>query len=452
MSRGRVCAFEYRYGSEEMKRILDANNFMRKILLVEATLVKVLEKLGIAPKGCYEKVSMEASRITFEEVQELEKSLGHETAALAILLARRCGECGKYVHLGLTSNDVIDTAWALVLRDALDLVKKRLCRLIELCISIAEKHRNTVMVGRTHGQHALPITFGFKMANYVYEFSRSLERLLESEKRIIRGKVAGAVGTMASWGSLGEAIERGVLEELGLEPHAITTQVAPRDGFAELACNLAVLASQLDRLALEVRELSRTEIGEVGIAEERIGSSTMPHKKNPVTAERVSGLARVCRSLCLALLENIVLMHERDLTNSSCERVVVPHILLVVDQMLLDTLGFLEKLVVDKRKMMENLELTKGAIASECLMMKLVLKRGIPRHEAHEALMKLSRKALSENRSFREVFEESELSRLLDKKDVMECFDYQSYTGRAGELIDRALSYARGVLEKVRAC
>lgn len=443
-----ICPFTYRYGSVEMKKTLERSNILRKFIEVEAALMKALETIGIAPKECYKKVLGTVSEIRPEDVDELEKVIGHDIASLAILIAKHCNECGKYVHLGATSYDIVDTAWALIVRDALGIIKSRLRKIIEKTIELTIKHQDTVIVGRTHGQHALPITFGFKLANYIYELSRSYERLCELEKRVLRCKMSGAVGTMAAWGDKGLHVESMVSQVLQLEPHVIATQVAPRDGFAELISALAILASQMDRLALEVRELSRPEIAELDIACTKVGSSTMPHKRNPIVAERISGLARIARALVTIALENIPLMHERDLTNSSSERFLIPHALLVIDQILIDTYNMLNALKINEEAMKKNLELNKGVIASECLMVKLVLKANIPRHEAHTLLVNLSNKALNEKRSFKEVIFESNIASLLTRKDIEECFNLNSYLGSYKQLIYRAINYARNVTKR----
>jgi len=443
-----VCPLSYRYGSGEMRNLLSRENLLNKMVYVEKAVMRSLEEAGFAPRGCSEEVEKAGARVAVEDVDRMERETGHDTASLAILLAEHSGICGRYVHLGVTSNDVIDTAWALVLREALDLLLDRLAKVIAKIASLAREYRDLVCIGRTHGQHALPITLGFKFANYAYELARSYERIVEARKRLVRCKISGAVGTMAAWGEKGLIVQRTACRELGLEPHPITTQIAPRAGYAELVANLSILASQLDRLALEIRELARPEIGEVVIAPKMIGSSTMPHKNNPVVAERISGLSRILRGLAVSALENIVTMHERDLSNSSCERLLLPHTLLVADQMLIDTEKVLGSIRINREAIKRNLELLRGVIASECLMVKLVLRSGMPRHEAHRALSLLVRRSLDERRDFLEVFRESDLSSKLDSSDAYECFNYENYLGSYRELIDRALSYAENVLGK----
>jgi len=444
-----VCPLDYRYGSEEMRSLLTREAVLRRFIDVEVALMRGLADAGLAPKECVDVLRECAYGVRPEDVDEMEARTGHELASLATLIALRCGECGKYVHLGATSSDIIDTAWALILRDALDIIKRRLRSIIELLASMSESFRDVVMVGRTHGRHALPVTFGFKLANYAYEISRSYERLCSLTARLIKGMISGAVGTMAAWGGKGITVESGCLRELRLKPHPISTQVAPRDGYAELAAFAAILASQLDRLALEVRELMRDEISEVTLVEGVAGSSTMPHKVNPVIAERVSGLARVCRGLAVTAFENIALMHERDLTNSSCERVLLPHILLLTDQVLLDTEKVLRGLRINEDAMKRNLSISKDSVMAECLMVRLVLKAGMPRHEAHSLLRKALKDAEHEGMSAKELIERLSISNLLDEEDLRKCSEPTNYLGSHAELIERAL---RSVMESLRRC
>ncbi len=442
-----VCPLDWRYGSEEMRRLFTVEELVRKYIEVEVAMMAGLEEAGLAPRGCAEAL-LECSRgLSASEVYAREAVLGHDIASLAYILGEKCGECGRYAHLGATSYDVVDTAWALVLREALGIVRRKLAEVINELSRLAVEHRDTLMIGRTHGQHALPITLGFKLANYVYELSRSYERLRETERRLIRSKISGAVGTMAGWLGRGLLVERAASERLKLEPHAITTQVAPRDGFAELVADLAILASQLDRFALEVRELSRTEIGELYESGARVGSSAMPHKRNPVTAERISGLARIARSLCVAALENVPLMHERDLTNSSSERILVPHALLVADQMLEDALKLLRVLAIDREAMLRNLALTRGAIMTEALVVRLV-EKGVPRHLAHKALVEVSRTVESGVALEEAVLRHELLSKYLSPEEVREALDPSKYLGNCRELIDRAVEYSRRALER----
>jgi len=442
-----VCVFEWRYGSSEMRRLFTVENLVRTYIKVETALLKGLEEAGMVPAGCSEYVAKCAENVAAKSVYELEKVLGHDIASLVFLLEESCGECGRYIHLGATSYDIVDTAWALVFREALHILKEKLKRVIKLLESYAENYMDLVVVGRTHGQHAMPVTLGFKFANYAYELARSYERVVEAEKRVLRLKLSGSVGTMASWGEKGLVIERVVSRELCLEPHLITTQVAPRDGFAEITAILAILASQLDRLALEVRELSRTEIGELYEAVERVGSSAMPHKRNPVIAERISGLAKVARSLIVVALENIPLMHERDLTNSSSERILMPHVFLLLDQILEDTLKLLKVVKVDEEAIKRNLELTRGTIYSELLVTKLV-ERGWSRRKAYYKIMEISGFIKPGETLLDVVLRDPDLSKVFTREELAEILKPDYATRVVKTLIRRTLDYVEAVLAK----
>ncbi len=451
-----VCVFEWRYGSEEMRRLLSLVSWMRRLLDVEVALVDALEELGLAPKGVSERVRRAAASITVEDWLEMEKRRGHDIAALAELLgARAGGEAARYVHLGFTSYDVVDTAWALILRDALRILKKRIARVIRILSELARSNIDVPVIGRTHGQHASPVTLGFKLANYVYELARRLEALCETEKRVIKAKLGGSVGTLAFWTLLwGEEtalkLRDAIARRLGLEPHVITTQVAPREGFAELAAQLTALAGVLERFALEVRELSRPEIGEwLEAPHGRVGSSAMPHKANPVVAERVCGLAKVARGLMLTPFENIALWHERDLTNSSSERVWIPHMLLTIDQMLLDVLEILEKrLVFNYEAMRRNIGLTRGHALSEAVVALLVSK-GLARHEAHRLVMEVSRRAGEQGASLIEALaSDPRVSRLVTREELEKIVRPEAFLGAYRRLVEDAIAYGESVVEK----
>lgn len=449
MSADSVCAFEWRYGSPEMRAIVSRRGFIERMIRVEVALLEALAEAGLAPREAAERLREAASRVHPEEVYERERETGHEVIALVEALAEKAGgEAARWIHYGATSNDIVDTAWALVLRDALRLLLGKLSRLVQRLSQLARETRDVVMIGRTHGQHALPITLGFKLANYVYELARSRERICAAASRAVRAKIGGAVGTMAAWGEAGPRVREAAARRLGLEPHVITTQVAPRDGFAEVAAALAILASQLDRLATEVRELARPEIMEVW--EDRagtLGSSAMPHKANPVTAERISGLARIARSLSTAFLENIVLWHERDLSNSSSERVAIPHLLLTLDQMLEDTLALLGRLRYSPERMRRNLELSHGAVMAEALMGLLIRELGMSRPEAYRLAKKLSEEAASTGRPLHELAaSHPALAGRVPPERLREILDPLRYTGSAGWLVEQALGYAERVL------
>ncbi|MGC8753213.1 MAG: adenylosuccinate lyase [Fervidicoccaceae archaeon] len=448
MDEDAVCVFDWRYGSKEMRELFSPENIVKTYIRVENVLMNALIEAGLAPGSCENSIISCEGKVSPEEVYEREKVLGHDIASLTYILGEVCGECGKYVHLGATSYDIVDTAWSLILKRADELLVAKLKMVIEKLIELSRSYADCVEPGRTHGQHADPITFGFKFANYVYELTRSLERIKDAEKRAIRLKMSGAVGTMAAWNGKGMKIEESVSRQLNMEPHLISTQVAPRDGFAEIISSLAILASQLDRFALEVRELSRTEINEMYESAERIGSSTMPHKRNPVTAERISGLAKVMRSFVMPTLENIPLMHERDLTNSSSERMIIPHAYLTMDQMLEDMIKLLNTLYINAEAARKNLELTKGATMSEKLVMLLV-ERGFARHEAHRKVMEIARSMREGESLVDAALKDEDVSKLFTREELESELRPEKYLGNYRELIERTLSYAERRLHEL---
>ncbi|BCS91997.1 adenylosuccinate lyase [Metallosphaera javensis (ex Sakai et al. 2022)] len=452
-----VCPIDWRYGSEEMRRIFTREGIIKYRIRVELALLHALKELGYLSEDEYVKVEKASESITPEEVDKLEAKLGHDVMALVVSMAERAGDAGRFVHFGATSYDIVDTAYALMFRDALSILKDKMIKSLEKLKDLTLRYQDQVMVGRTHAQHAVPITLGFKFANYLYEMTRSLERLVEVEKRVVLGKMSGAVGTMASWGKDGLRIEQLVMEKLNLSPHSISTQVAPRDGFAELISDLAIAGSVMDRFAIEVRELMRPEIGEIaeGVGE-RVGSSTMPHKENPVTAEKISGLSKLLRGMVISELENIPLWHERDLTNSSSERFIISHAFLIMDEMMDSFYELLSNLRVNLEAMERNLELSKGLNMAESLMINLTLK-GIPRHKAHEMVSRISREARKKNTSLLEeamkdkiissTFSREELERILNPKAYLG--QYKAIIGRAIDSYERLLNRlneARGVI------
>lgn len=447
MSFEHACVFDWRYGSSEMRDLFKAENIVKTYIRVEQALLKGLEEAGLAPRGCSELASSCMNSVTARDVYETEKVLGHDIASLVFKLEEACGECGRFIHLGATSYDIVDTAWALILRDALRILKIKLRDVVSTLIDLSRRYIDVVVVGRTHGQHAAPVTMGFKFANYAYELARSYERISEAEKRVLRLKISGSVGTMASWGERGFAIERTMEKELGLQAHLITTQVAPRDGFAELASILAILASQLDRLALEIRELSRSEIGEVYESMQRVGSSAMPHKRNPVIAERISGLARIARGFVTPALENIPLMHERDLTNSSSERVLLPHLLLLIDQMLMDTIKLLSVVKLDEEAARRNLELSRGAIYSEILLTKLI-EKGWSRRRAYFKVREVVESIKPGETLIDSVLRDPELSSMFNREELVEFLNPSYATRSVRGIVERTLRYVEELLNK----
>ena len=438
-----------RYGTPEMVHVFEEENRLHKMLLVEAALAKAHAEVGNIPREDAERIWEVATsgQVRLERVKEIEAEIKHETMAVVRALAEACGPSGRYVHLGATSSDILDTALALQLKEALDILEDRLSELIALLARLAERYKRLVMVGRTHGQHALPITLGFKLAVWAAELFRHLQRLEGCRERVLVGKMSGAVGTMAGLGPRALEVQEHVMAILGLRPAEISTQIVQRDRLAELICLLAILASSLDHMATEIRELQRTEIGELAEPfDERaqVGSSTMPHKQNPITCERICGLAKVVRGLVVPALENVPTWHERDLTQSSAERFLVPEALILVDYMLYLMIRVLSGLRVRPERMAQNLALTKGLIMSEALMLELA-RRGLARDEAYRLVRELALRALRSGQPFLEVVrQERRITRLIGPEELEELLRPERYLGKAEELVERVISLVAG--------
>ncbi len=389
-----------RYGTPEMLQIFEEENRLQRMLDVEAALAWAHAEVGDIPREDAEKIVKTASvrLVKLSRVKEIEQEIKHDVTSLVRALAEACGSSGAYVHLGATSSDILDTATALQLKDSLTFLEDRLGNLEKSLLGKAGRYKRTIMAGRTHGQHALPTTLGFKFAVWTREIARHIQRLRECKERILVGKMSGAVGTQAGLGSNAMKIQQLVMEKLGIKPVEISTQIVQRDRHAEFICLLAMIASTLDKIATEIRELQRTEIGELAEPFQRakqVGSSTMPHKRNPELCERVSGLAKVMRSLVVPALENIPTWHERDLTQSSAERFIIPEACILTDYMLNLMTNIIENLQVYEKRMRKNIELTRGRIMSEAVMIALT-RKGMSRQEAHEYLRRLAIKSTME--------------------------------------------------------
>jgi adenylosuccinate lyase len=419
-----------RYGTQEMRKVFDEENKLQRMLDVEAALAWAHGEIGNILREDAEKIVKTASvkHVKLSRVKEIEKEIKHDIAALVRALAEACGPSGAYVHFGATSSDIIDTAMALQLKDAVDLIETKLNNLEETLMEKAEQHNVTVMMGRTHGQHALPITLGFKFG--------------ECRERVLVGKMSGAVGTQAGLGPHAIKIQGLVMKRLGVKPAQISTQIVQRDRYAELICLLAIIASTLDKMATEVRELQRPEIGEVFEPFEQkrqVGSSTMPHKRNPMICERVSGLAKIMRSLVVPALENVPTWHERDLTQSSAERFIIPEACILTDYMLVLMTNVLKNLWVDKERMQRNMELTQGRTMSEAVMIALA-RKGMDRQKAHELIRRLAMKSGVAKQPFKEtLLKDKTIRETLSEKEIDDALNPRNYLGTAKKQIELAV-------------
>ena len=425
-----------RYGTPEMLRVFEEETRVQKLLDVEAALAWAHSEVGNIPKEDAEKiVSMASTKyVKVARVKQIEKEIKHDVASLVRALSEQCGTSGAYVHLGATSYDIVDTANALQLKDALNIIKSKLSELKKILHAMARRYKKTIMMGRTHGQHALPITLGFKFAVWGYEIQRHIQRLDQSQERVLVGKMSGAVGTQASLGECAEQIQSLAMDKLGIEAAEISTQIVQRDRYAELVCNMALLASSLDNFATEIRELARPEIGEVFEsfeARKQVGSSTMPHKRNPETCERVCGLSRIVKSLTVPALDDVTTWHERDLTQSSTERFLLPQTCILTDYLLALMIDIISNLRVDEQRMVQNLTITQGRSMSESIMMALA-RKGFNRQEAHELLRKLTIISEVDRKPFREVLlADKTIHANLTCAEIDEALDPQNYLGTA---------------------
>ncbi|MFB0514375.1 MAG: adenylosuccinate lyase [Candidatus Bathyarchaeia archaeon] len=437
-----------RYGTPEMLEIFEEKNRLQRMLDVEAALAWAHAEVGDIPRKDAEKIVKAASvkHVKLSRVKEIEREIKHDVTALVRALAEACGSSGAYVHLGATSSDILDTATALQLRDALTLLENKLNNIEKALMEKAEQHKKTIMIGRTHGQHALPITLGFKFAVWAREIARHIQRLRECKERILVGKMSGAVGTQAGLGPNAMIIQQLVMEKLGIKPAEISTQIVQRDRHAELICLLAMIASTLDKIATEIRELQRTEIGELAEPFERakqVGSSTMPHKRNPELCERVCGLAKVMRSLVIPALENFPTWHERDLTQSSAERFIIPEACILADYMLNLMTNIIANLQIDEKRMRKNIELTQGRIMSEAVMIALAHK-GMSRQEAHEHLRRLAIKSEMEKQPFKRVLlEDKAVRKMLNEKEISKALNPRNYLGTAVKQVELVIKKTR---------
>ncbi len=426
-----------RYTRPEMAEIWDESARYAIWVRIEVAVCRALARRGVIPRGAFEAIESRA-RVDPARVAEIELRVHHDVNAFLDALAESIGPASRYVHLGLTSSDVLDTCFATQLRDASDLILASCDRLLEVLRSRALEHRQTVMVGRTHGMHAEPTTFGLKMLLAFDEMQRNRERLVRARDAVATGKIAGAVGTFAH---VEPGVEEEVLAELELTPAAISTQIVPRDRHAELFATLAQVATSIERVAVEMRHLARTEIGEVQeyFGAEQKGSSAMPHKRNPWRFETLSGLARLMRGYAAAGLENQVLWHERDISNSSLERVIGPDATTVAHFMLESLADLLESLRVFPERMRANLDQGGGMIFSEGVLLALA-RHGLQRDEAYRLVQRHALAVADQGgHLFDRLSDDAEVTKVLGHDELSACFDLEGYLRHVDAIFERVL-------------
>ena len=424
-----------RYTLPEMGALWSEQNKFQKWLDVEIAVCEVHADMGTIPRDALEQIKSRAS-FSVARINEIEQTTNHDVIAFTTNLAENIGDASRFVHYGLTSSDVVDTANALLLRDAGDLLLLKIAALMEVLKQRAFEFKKTPQVGRTHGIHAEPTSFGLTFALWYDEMRRNRDRLTHARAAVAVGKISGAVGAFAL---LDPEVEEKVCARLGLKPAAVSTQIIQRDRYAEYLSTLAIVASSLDKFALNIRHWQRTEVNE---AQERFaagqkGSSAMPHKRNPIISERICGIARIVRANSLVGLENVALWHERDISHSSAERVVLPDSSIALDYMLHKATSLIEGLVVHPERMVQNLDATKGLIFSGHLLLALTQK-GVARETAYEWVQRNAMKVWDENKDFRELLKnDPDIKSHLSPQEIDAVFKLDTYLRNVDKIFDR---------------
>jgi adenylosuccinate lyase len=424
-----------RYTRPAMGRIWEAENRFAKWLQVEIAACEAMAEESLIPLECLENIKKKAN-FSVERILQIEEETKHDVIAFLTNVAECVGPDSRFIHMGLTSSDILDTSFALLLREAMTMIIDDLKQFMAVIKDRAFENKRTVMIGRSHGVHAEPITFGLKLAVWYSEMKRNLKRLEEAREVISYGKLSGAVGTFAN---VSPKVEASACKKLGLKPAEISTQILQRDRHAEYFTALGILAGTMEKIALEIRHLQRTEVLEAEEAFEKgqKGSSAMPHKKNPIGAENICGLARLVRANSLAAMENMALWHERDISHSSVERVIGPDSTILIDYMLSRLSRIMKNLVVYPERMKENLHKTKGLIFSQQVLLKLS-KMGLSREKAYEMVQRNALKVWDEAKDFKSLlFEDKELRKYLTEKDLEEIFSMEYHLKHVDALFER---------------
>jgi adenylosuccinate lyase len=424
-----------RYTLPEMGALWNDESKFQKWLEVELAVCEVHADMGTIPRDALEQIKAGA-KFSVSRISEIEETTNHDVIAFTTNLAENIGDAARFVHYGLTSSDVVDTANALLLREACDILLKKINALLETLKGRAFEFKHTPQIGRTHGIHAEPTSFGLTFALWYDEMRRNRERLQRARETVAVGKISGAVGTFAL---LDPEVEEKVCQRLGLKAAPVSTQIIQRDCYAEYLCTLAIIASSLDKIALNIRHWQRTEVGE---AQERFtvgqkGSSAMPHKRNPIISERICGIARVIRGHSLVGLENVALWHERDISHSSAERVVLPDANIALDYILHKATNLISGLVVHPERMLKNLELSKGLVFSGQLLLALTQK-GVARESAYEWVQRNAMKVWDEDENFPQLLKaDRDISGHLSPEEIDAAFTFGYYLRNVDRIFDR---------------
>ncbi len=424
-----------RYSRPGMAGIWTEENRFSKMLDVEVAACEVFADRKLIPRSAFQTIRKKA-KFDIKRIREIEAVTNHDVIAFLTAVGENVGEESRYIHMGMTSSDVLDTGLSLQLREASDILIDDIKKSIIILKRQALKYKNAIMMGRTHGVHAEPITFGFKLAGWYQEMKRNLDRMNRARDIISVGKISGVVGTFAHQGP---EVEESVCRKLGISPDPISTQIVQRDRHAEYMTVLAVIAASLEKFVVEIRHLQKTEVREVEehFSKGQKGSSAMPHKKNPITCERITGLARLIRSNAMASLENVALWHERDISHSSVERIILPDSTILLDYMLDKFNGLMTNLVVYPENMIKNLQISKDVVFSQRIMLELV-KKEISREEAYKIVQDNAMKSWKGKADFKTlIMKDIRVKKHLSEKEIKECFNIRYFVRNIGKIYKR---------------
>ena len=427
-----------RYTRQKMGEIWKEHNKFQKWLDIEIAICEAYGELSLIPAEDLQHIKEKAD-FDIERINEIEKRTRHDVVAFIESVSEFVGPASRHIHVGITSSDILDTSFSCLLKEAADILVEDLVALMEVLKEKAYAYKETPMIGRTHGIHAEPITFGLKMAHFYDEMRRNLERMRAARVRVSHGKISGAVGTFAHAQPF---VEQYVCKKMGLKPAPISTQIIPRDYYAEFFTTIAIIGSSIEKMALEIRNLQRTEVGE---AEEffqkgQTGSSAMPHKRNPIASENLCGLARLLRGYALSALEDIPLWHERDISHSSVERVIAPDATILLDYMLERLKNMYKNLIVYPERMQQNLDMSRGLHHSEAILLSLV-KKGLTRQEAYKITQKVAMMCYGEGLDFaKEVKKDTDVRKYLSEEEIEATMSNEHYFKYVDTIFDRVFS------------
>lgn len=434
---------EYRYGTDEMKYVWSEANRLNKLMETEAALAMAEADIGLIPKEAAENIAKSIESVQLERVKAIEDEINHDMMAVVIGIAEQCTEeAGKWVHFGATSNDILDTSTGLQIKDAIEILETKMEQLLAVLVKQASDNKNLVCAGRTHGQIGVPTTYGLRFAIWASEVARHIERLEQLKPRATVGQMTGAVGTQAAFGKDGIEIQKRTMEYLKIGAVDVSNQVIQRDRHAEFVMWMANTVTTLDKIAVAFRSLQRSELAEVeeSFGKKQVGSSTMPHKRNPIKSEQICGLSRIVRAMIEPELQNNTLWDERDLTNSSCERIVFPEACVLTDHIIKLAIGVIENMRFYPENIRRNLDLLRGLNMGEAVMMELAM-RGVGRQEAHEIVRSSAMIAHEGGKHFKDVLlANKEVAEYLSEEDIVNLVDPDKYIGTAVEQVEAVVA------------